>query len=138
MAFHGLAFFRLLWDERTIRFRSENEEQLWRFFSRRGGMGRLEMQQALKYGRWVRVPAGQLIAQGPEARLRFFVLVEGQASITSTYHGIKSEPRPLISGNCFDMGELAACQCQPCHAGCPHSSGGYHTSGACVASASCN
>jgi hypothetical protein len=45
LAFHGLAFCRLVWDERSVRFASEDEEQLWRFFHRRSGMGRLEMKQ---------------------------------------------------------------------------------------------
>lgn len=42
---HGFALGRLLLDERPIKFRSEDEEQLWRFFYRRGGMRRLEMQE---------------------------------------------------------------------------------------------
>lgn len=45
LIFHFRAFAMLLWDERHIRFRSEDAEQLWRLFYRRGGMGRLEMQQ---------------------------------------------------------------------------------------------
>ena len=36
---------QLIWDERRIRFASEEQEQVWRFFNRRSGMGRLEMQQ---------------------------------------------------------------------------------------------
>lgn len=36
---------QLIWDERPIRFASEEQEQLWRYFNRRCGMGRLEMQQ---------------------------------------------------------------------------------------------
>ena len=42
----------LIWDERPIFFASEDEEQLWRLFYRRSGMGRLEMRIALKLGRW--------------------------------------------------------------------------------------
>jgi hypothetical protein len=34
-----------VWDERRVRFASEDEEQLWRFLHRRSGMGRLEMKQ---------------------------------------------------------------------------------------------
>lgn len=60
--------------------------------------------QALRYGKWVRVRAGDIIVHGPEARLRFFVLVEGQAKINSMYKGLLVEPRPLLSGSCFDMG----------------------------------
>lgn len=46
LLFHGYSLGRLVWDERPIRFRSEDEEQLWRFMYRRCGMGRLEMKQA--------------------------------------------------------------------------------------------
>jgi len=45
LLFHGYSLGRLVWDERPISFRSEDEEQLWRFFYRRCGMGRLEMKQ---------------------------------------------------------------------------------------------
>jgi len=37
--------------------------------------------QVLKYGRWERVKGGQMIIQGRETHLRFFVLVEGLASL---------------------------------------------------------
>lgn len=42
---HGYALISLLLDERRIKFRSTDEEQLWRFFYRRSGMGRLEMKE---------------------------------------------------------------------------------------------
>ncbi len=42
---HSFALCRLLLDERPIHFKSEDEEQLWRFFYRRAGMGRLEFKQ---------------------------------------------------------------------------------------------
>ena len=45
LLFHGYSLARLVWDERPISFRGEDEEQLWRFFYRRCGMGRLEMKQ---------------------------------------------------------------------------------------------
>lgn len=41
--FHGTAAAQLLWDERRISFDSDDDEQVWRFFLRRSGMGRLEM-----------------------------------------------------------------------------------------------
>ena len=40
---HGLSMVLLLWDERKIRFKTEDEEAMWRFLYRRSGMGRLEM-----------------------------------------------------------------------------------------------
>lgn len=135
---------RMLWDERRISFRTEDEEQLWRLFYRRSGMQRLEFKQAsgclfgrfaelssawctlpaaptpllphgsrlwptanhmclpaalpcapqvLRFGRWERVRAGQLILTGGEAHLRFCVLVEGLVSLQEAYQGQLSEPR---------------------------------------------
>lgn len=105
LAFHLNAFLQLVWDERPIKFASDDEEQLWRLFLRRGGMGRLEMKQALKHGRWVRVHAGEVFARGAEARLHFYVVVEGRVSVMSVYRGRQPEPKTLWSGTCFDMGE---------------------------------
>ena len=45
LALHLYALCQLVRDERVIRFRSDDEEQLWRFFYRRSGMGRLEFKQ---------------------------------------------------------------------------------------------
>ena len=102
--FHLLSLCRLLWDERPVRFASEDEEQLWRFFYRRSGMGRLEMQQVLRYGGWRRVAAGEPILRGHEARLNFCLLVEGRASVRSMHQQHVETPRPQFSGCCFDKG----------------------------------
>ena len=42
---NGISCGVMLWDERPIRFDCEDDEQMWRFFNRRSGMGRLEMKQ---------------------------------------------------------------------------------------------
>lgn len=49
---HGQAAARLLWDERPVRFGSELQERVWRFFLRRSGMGRLEFLEARRCARW--------------------------------------------------------------------------------------
>lgn len=46
---HGL--LRLCWEERRVKLRSSDDEELWRLVYRRSGMGRLEFKQALKLGR---------------------------------------------------------------------------------------
>ncbi|GAB4815350.1 hypothetical protein N2152v2_002396, partial [Parachlorella kessleri] len=102
---HGFALFRLLFDERRITFRLEDEEQLWRFFYRRSGMGRLEMKQVLKHGRWLRVPAGQRILCKGDSRSMLCLLVEGVAGLRTDYGGIE-ECRLMFSG---DMWDLALC-----------------------------
>ncbi|PRW58379.1 hypothetical protein C2E21_2934 [Chlorella sorokiniana] len=103
LLFHGYSLARLVWDERPVGFRSEDEEQLWRFFYRRCGMGRLEMKQVLRYGRWVRVPAGQAIMSGTDAHLRFYVLVEGLAALRDVYEGTATKPRTQFSSCCFSF-----------------------------------
>jgi len=46
---HGM--LSLIWDERPIKFESQDEEEMWRLFYRRSGMGRLEFKHALKLGK---------------------------------------------------------------------------------------
>ena len=46
---HGL--LRLIWEERRVKLRTKDDEELWRLMFRRSGMGRLEFKQALKLGR---------------------------------------------------------------------------------------
>jgi hypothetical protein len=79
-SFHIYAAARLLADGRPVRFRSEDEEKLWRFVNRRGGIGRLEMREVLRRGRWLRVRAGAPILSACEACTKLCLLVEGVAS----------------------------------------------------------
>eukprot|EP00884_Botryococcus_braunii_P009883 jgi/Botrbrau1/18897/Bobra.177_2s0055.1 len=78
---HTGALLLLFWDERHIRLKSEDEEQLWRLFYRRSGMNRLEFQACQKLGKWIRYKAGDVIfdvdAQDPEDCLSVSILVEG-------------------------------------------------------------
>ncbi|GAB4817869.1 hypothetical protein N2152v2_004915 [Parachlorella kessleri] len=106
LALHLYALCQLVRDERVIRFRSDDEEQLWRFFYRRSGMGRLEFKQVLKYGSWVRVPAGKRILGARDSRLRIFLLVEGHATFYTCYGGYTDPGRPMYSGALFDKGLL--------------------------------
>lgn len=108
---HALALLRLLLDERTVRFCSADEEQLWRFFYRRSGMGRLEMKEVLKRGRWLHIPAGTTILDPIAAYSRLCLLVEGTAVfVASKSTGGDEEcpsspirPTLLFSGSFFDM-----------------------------------
>lgn len=52
---HTAAYLSLLWDERPIKIRGEDEEQLWRLMYRRSGMNRLEFQACLKLGSYAPV-----------------------------------------------------------------------------------
>lgn len=47
---HTAGLVLLLWDERSIRLSTDDEEQLWRFVYRRSGMNRLEFQACLRLG----------------------------------------------------------------------------------------
>jgi hypothetical protein len=115
---HILALIRLLADERPIKFKTEEEEQLWRFFYRRSGMGRLEMQQALQYGRWRRIHAGEVILDPLAACSRLCLMIEGIGDFTATSRStiesgffntnggggrLPSVSSKLFSGSFFDM-----------------------------------
>lgn len=104
---HMIALVRLLSDERRIKFKKDDEEQLWRFFYRRSGMGRLEMKQVLKYGHWRRVKAGEVILDPLAACSHLCLLVEGVANFTVTVanpkFGAPVLAHRLVSGCFFDM-----------------------------------
>eukprot|EP00884_Botryococcus_braunii_P009882 jgi/Botrbrau1/18896/Bobra.177_2s0054.1 len=78
---HTGAFAHLLWDERKIVLKTEDDEQLWRLCYRRSGMNRLEFEACLKLGEWVHHKAGDIIfdvdRDEPEDCLALRILVEG-------------------------------------------------------------
>lgn len=86
---HFVNFLQLLWDERPIKFRNEDEEQLWRFFYRRGGMGRLEVNQILKMGRFERFKPGEMIVSPHQSSRKLCILIEGIAVFAVATHGGK-------------------------------------------------
>ena len=50
---HGFGCFGLLYDERQIGLRNEEEERMWRFFLRRSGMERLEFLEVIRRGQFL-------------------------------------------------------------------------------------
>ena len=105
-ALHTIALVRLLLDERRITFKNEDEEQLWRFFYRRSGMGRFEMKQVLKLGRWRRVAKGDVILNPIQSCSRLCLMVEGLAEFTTTSTtdpALNTISSQLFSGSFFDM-----------------------------------
>lgn len=106
---HLLAFLRLLADERGISFKSEDEEQLWRFFHRRSGMGRLEFKQVIKAGNWHWYQEGDVILDPLTSCTKVCLLVEGLAQFKVMGIGQDQEgsdlemPSLLFSGCFFDM-----------------------------------
>lgn len=80
--------------------------QLWRFFHRRSGMGRLEMKEVLRFGSWRRVPAGSPVLRRGEERLCFCLLVEGSVIFQPLIQGEKAAPTLMRSGSCFDIALL--------------------------------
>ena len=65
----------LLRDERTVHFKTEEEERTWRFFYRRSGMKRLEFEQVVRRGEFVTIKAGESIVGHHEYLQSFFLLV---------------------------------------------------------------
>jgi len=113
-ALHIIALLQLLSDERPIKFDNEEEEQLWRFFYRRSGMGRLEMKQVLRFGRWRRINVGEVILDPLASCCRLCLMIEGTGDFTATSKSsiesglVSSEGTPtisskLFSGSFFDM-----------------------------------
>ncbi|EOD24202.1 hypothetical protein EMIHUDRAFT_116048 [Emiliania huxleyi CCMP1516] len=94
----------LLRDERTVHFKTEEEERTWRFFYRRSGMNRLEFEQVVRRGEFVTIKAGESIVGHHEYLQSFFLLVEGVAELEVS-HDSKQEPkrRRVFSGTLFDL-----------------------------------
>lgn len=108
---HLVALVRLLLDERPVRFKTPEEEQLWRFFYRRSGMGRLEMSAVLRYGRWRHVAAGDVILDPLAACSRLCLMVQGVGEFAATTGDPEAAggapgravSSRLLSGAFFDM-----------------------------------
>lgn len=100
---HGSNILRLLWDERPIKFKTEDEEQLYRFFNRRGGMERMEMQIVLRKGSWRRIKAGEVILTPVQACTTLVLLVEGMAYYVLCTSKGKTKTATLFSGMTFDI-----------------------------------
>ncbi len=66
----------------------------------------LRCSQVLKYGQWMRVPAGRRILGGCEGRDRLCLLVEGVACLHTSYRGWDDVGKPLFSGAIFDKALL--------------------------------
>lgn len=73
---------RLLWDERRIVLTDPDQEQLWRYFYRRGGMGKLEFLETWRRCRLQRFAPGEALLTAATARRTFLVLIEGTARYT--------------------------------------------------------
>ena len=70
------AFAALCWDERPVTFKSEDEEQLWRFMLRRAGMHRVDFLQVLRRGCFKRIQAGGSVIDLEHDEVSLFLMVE--------------------------------------------------------------
>eukprot|EP00775_Hariotina_reticulata_P012787 gene12787-12915_t len=80
---HAFAVWRMLLDEVPVKFATDDDAQLARFFNRRSGMERLEAHEVLKRGTWVRVAAGQRILTSAQVYEGAYLLVEGRCRFTN-------------------------------------------------------
>eukprot|EP00127_Corallochytrium_limacisporum_P001146 Clim_evm9s42 gene=Clim_evmTU9s42 len=94
--FHCIATWRLMWDERPLKFDARGEE-LYRFFYRRCGMNRLECREVLKRGRFVHFKEGQEILTLDESRRKCYIVIRGVVELRI------SDVRSSISGNSLDL-----------------------------------
>ncbi|EGD72459.1 hypothetical protein PTSG_00482 [Salpingoeca rosetta] len=102
-AFHVYAVYLLIRDEAPVSLKDEEEEAVWRLFYRRSGMGRLEFREVIKRGYWRSYAAGETIVDETNALSHLHLIVEGVVEFTSVFHGIKSPPRKLYSGDLFNL-----------------------------------
>jgi hypothetical protein len=101
---HGSAIFRLLYDERPIKFKDEDEKQMRAFFARRGGMGKMEVKEVLKKGRFRRVKKGETILDKLQSVDHLGLLIEGKAHLVSKSKDGFVKTAPVYSGMTFDIG----------------------------------
>eukprot|EP00887_Chlorella_sp_A99_P004598 scaffold4.g4598.t1 len=108
--FHGAAVVRLLWDERRIALRDPEQQEIWQFFCRRSGMGKLEFLESMKNMRLERFKAGSRILCEHTFRRRLVLLVEGLARYQDRQgHKVPSYAHTcelLYSGSVFDIALL--------------------------------
>lgn len=101
---HGSAIFRLLYDERPIKFRTKDEKQVRAFFARRGGMGGLEVKEVLQRGHFRIVNKGELILDKIRSIDHLCLLIEGKADIISKSKDGFVKNAVCYSGMTFDIG----------------------------------
>lgn len=73
------ALSRLLYEERSVAFDSENDEQLWRLFMRRAGMHRVDFLEVVKRGTFRRVAKGDVIYDVTRNDITLHLMVEVNA-----------------------------------------------------------
>ena len=102
-AFHLIVVYLHVRDEFPVKLQDEEEEAVWRLFYRRSGMPRLEFAEVMKRAHWRRCTAGEIIVDDSNALAYLHLIVEGVVEFDTVYHGVKSSPRQLYSGDLFDM-----------------------------------
>ena len=100
---HGAAIFRLMHDERPIRFKDPDEKEMRAFFCRRGGMEPLEVNMVIKEGSFRRVKAGETIYTPEGSLCKLALLIEGKAHYTIRYEDGDVLSSTLYSGMAFDI-----------------------------------
>ncbi len=70
------ALSRLLFEERTIRFKTTDDEQLWCFFMRRSGMHKVDFLEVLKRGSYRRIAKGDTIYDVERDDITLYLMIE--------------------------------------------------------------
>jgi hypothetical protein len=101
---HGAAIWRLLYDERPIKFKTKDELQMANFLLRRGGMQPLEAKEVIRKGRFNRIRKGEHILDRWDCIDRAILLIDGKAHYNKASSQGERSSANIYSGMIFDIG----------------------------------
>lgn len=104
---HGAAIASLLLDERRIRFKVVDEQQLFRFLYRRGGFEPLEAREVIRRGQFRTILKGDVVSTAVDAADRVVLLIEGKALYQRSSGGTVQASGTFLSGMIWDLRMLS-------------------------------
>eukprot|EP00890_Picochlorum_soloecismus_P004625 jgi/Picsp_1/5163/NSC_02526-R1_hypothetical protein CHLNCDRAFT_136738 [Chlorella variabilis] len=100
---HGAAILQLLYDERPIKFKSEDERQVATYFLRRGGMQAMEASIVISRGSFRHISKGACILDAISSCNKLSLLIDGKAHYVRTTSMGEVRKNNLYSGMAFDI-----------------------------------
>lgn len=100
---HGCAIAQLLYDERPITFKDEDERQIAVYLLRRGGMQAMEASIALSHGNFRTIRKGECILDPIQALRKVALLLEGKCHYIRCDKDGETTNHHLYSGMAFDF-----------------------------------
>ena len=100
---HGCAIAQLMYDERPIKFKKEEEKQLATYFLRRGGMQAMEASIVMAHGKFRTIRKGDCILNPVQALGKVALLIEGKCHYIRCHKDGDRTVHSLFSGMAFDF-----------------------------------